>query len=529
MKKQPNFLLLITDQHQANHLGCYGHPLLETPHIDRIAARGTRFDRFHVTNPFCMPSRSSILTGRMPSAHGVRTNGTPLSLKAQTFVESLRTHGYNTALVGKSHIQNMTSIPRAYTPSASETAFDEDGLLVQSRRFALEGPDYENENHEKWARDPEHEIRLPYYGFEHVDLCTMHGDLVGGHYGRWLARELGDAAALRGRDHALPASFQPPQAWRTSLDEEHYPSAYIARQTVEWLRRFKESKDTRPFFVQCSFPDPHHPFTPPGKYWDRYDPSDVQLPENFGKGDSPMLQHLRKTFADGTAKRDSTLPYVVTEQEARETTALSFGAIAMIDDQIGNIVNALTEEGLADDTVILFMADHGEYMGEYGIMLKGPIHSQSMIRIPFIWSDPQTSGLPNTSALASTVDVAATVLARAGVLPYHGLQGKSLLELIAGREEHHRKDILVEDDREVLYLGFEEPQRVRTLVTEDFRMSLFRPLGYSELFDLNEDPHEMTNVWHDPNYAGVKGTLAMEMVEAMTELQDWCPLPTGRA
>ena len=81
----------------------------------------------------------------------------------------------------------------------------------------------------------------------------------------------------------------------------------------------------------------------------------------------------------------------------------------------------------------------------------------------------------------------------------------------------------------MIYLGFEEPQRVRTLVTDRFRMSLFRPLGYSELFDLHEDPHEITNVWDDPNYADARNRLTARMVGAMTELQDWCPLPTGRA
>ncbi len=168
-------------------------------------------------------------------------------------------------------------------------------------------------------------------------------------------------------------------------------------------------------------------------------------------------------------------------------------------------------------------------MGDYGIMLKGPIHSQSMIRIPFIWTDPQMPGLSSTSALTSTLDLSATVLSRAGLLPYHGLQGQSLLPLIQEEQEVHRTEIVVEDDREVIYLGFEEPQRVRTLVTEGFRMSLFRPLGYSELFDLKEDPHEITNVWNDPNYFDAKASLTERMVGAMADLQDWCPLPTGRA
>src|SRR5688500_2462800 len=106
---RPNFLLFITDQHRADFLGCYGHPVLRTPHIDSIAARGTAFDRFYVASPVCMPNRSSLMTMRMPSVHGVRSNGIPLSMNAVTFVDLLRDAGYRTALIGKSHLQNFTS------------------------------------------------------------------------------------------------------------------------------------------------------------------------------------------------------------------------------------------------------------------------------------------------------------------------------------------------------------------------------------------------------------------------------------
>jgi arylsulfatase A-like enzyme len=108
---QPNFLLFVTDQHRVDYLGCYGHPILRTPHIDSIAARGIRFERFYVATPVCMPNRATLMTGRMPSVHGARSNGLPLSLRANTFVDALRASGYATALVGKSHLQNFTGHP----------------------------------------------------------------------------------------------------------------------------------------------------------------------------------------------------------------------------------------------------------------------------------------------------------------------------------------------------------------------------------------------------------------------------------
>ena len=108
---KPNFLLFITDQHRVDYLGCYGHPVLKTPNIDSIAARGTRFARFYVATPVCMPNRATLMTGRMPSVHGVRSNGSPLSLESNTFVDALRAAGYATALVGKSHLQNFSDVP----------------------------------------------------------------------------------------------------------------------------------------------------------------------------------------------------------------------------------------------------------------------------------------------------------------------------------------------------------------------------------------------------------------------------------
>ena len=103
MTKRPNFLFIITDQHRADYLGCSGHPVLKTPHLDSIAARGRRFDRFYVANPVCQPNRATLMTGRMPSLHGVRHNGISLSLRSNTFVDLLRVNGYKTALLGKSH------------------------------------------------------------------------------------------------------------------------------------------------------------------------------------------------------------------------------------------------------------------------------------------------------------------------------------------------------------------------------------------------------------------------------------------
>ena len=123
MSTRPNFLFLITDQHRADYLGCYGHPVLRTPHIDSIAARGTQFRKFYVASPVCMPNRASLMTGRMPAVHGVRSNGIPLSQDCVTFVELLRDAGYDTALIGKSHLQNFTGHPALSKPAPTPAGY----------------------------------------------------------------------------------------------------------------------------------------------------------------------------------------------------------------------------------------------------------------------------------------------------------------------------------------------------------------------------------------------------------------------
>ena len=109
MADRPSYILFITDQQRYDHLGCNGHPVLQTPNIDAIASEGVSYDRFYVASPVCMPNRSSLMTCRMPSSHGVRSLGVPLAHDNVTFVELMRAAGYDTALIGKSHLQNVST------------------------------------------------------------------------------------------------------------------------------------------------------------------------------------------------------------------------------------------------------------------------------------------------------------------------------------------------------------------------------------------------------------------------------------
>jgi arylsulfatase A-like enzyme len=375
--RRPNFLFFITDQHRVDCLGCYGHPVLKTPNIDSIAARGTRFARFYVATPVCMPNRATLMTGRMPSVHGVRSNGSPLPLQSNTFIDALRAAGYSTALMGKSHLQNFSDMPAALKrPPARPGDQVLDAEFAEARKpAASEGP-YDQEHPKQWEAGRDFKMRLPFYGFEHVDLCTAHGDQVGGHYYVWLKSQRPDADALRDRKSQLPHDYVCPQAYRTPIPEELYPTSYIAEKSCAWIDRYAAADDrSQPFFMMVSFPDPHHPFTPPGRYWSLYRPQDMALPASFHHGNRPLARPVAWALAQresGRAVVTEQAAFAVNEREAREAMALSCGMIAMIDDAVGRILAHLAARGLAEDTIVIFTTDHGDFLGDHRLLLKGP-------------------------------------------------------------------------------------------------------------------------------------------------------------
>lgn len=533
MDRRPNFLLFITDQQRADQLGCYGNAVLRTPHIDAIAARGTRFDRFYVSNAICMPNRATLMTGRMPSLHGVRYNGIPLSHQSVTFVELLRAFGYRTALVGKSHLQNIGHLLK--TPRATFNGADGDpppAALAQALKEHRSGRAYDNEWMPHWKRDPAFRVEQPFYGFEHVELCSDHSDLVEGDYARWLESRHPGSEKLRGRENAIPdARYSAPQCWRTRIPEELYPTRYVAERCSAWLQAHAQAaKDGgAPFFLQCSFPDPHHPWTPPGRFWDLYRPEDMPLPASFHQRELPALARALHERTRAGGNREAHAPFAVSERDCREITALCYGMIAMVDEAVGAVLATLAATGQDRDTVVLFTSDHGDFMGDHGIMLKGPAHYQGLVRVPFLWADPAAKPVGASSQLAGTLDIARTVLARAGIAPYHGIQGHSLLPATRGEKLPARSGMLIEQEPTVY--AFERPAafRVRTLVTERWRLSLSNDEGVCELYDLQEDPQELRNLWNAPAAAQARGTLTEQLAVEMMRHQDQCPLPLAQA
>ncbi len=477
-----------------------------------------------------MPNRSTLMTGRMPSLHGVRNNGIPLSLDQHTFVEVLRAGGYATALIGKSHLQNMLDTPPIGKPRISPAGTVVPGF-TEARQGTLEGEPYEQESPRRW-HDPSFAVQTPYYGFDQAEIALEHGDLVDGAYRRWLIANGGDPAKLAGPTVALPASrpYHVPQAWRTRVPEELYPTTFVAERTIAYLERYAAEGSERPFFLQCSFPDPHHPFTPPGRYWDMYDPAEMVAPPTChapGAGAPPNLRWMHEQRAGGRARTDTPAAFAVDAAEAREAIALTYGMISMIDDAVGTVLASLERLDLAGDTVVVFTSDHGDFMGDHGLLLKGPLHYQGIVRVPFIWADPRPGGVTGATRemLAGTIDIAQTMLDLAGLAGYNGMQGHSLLPAIAG-DAPLRQAMLVEEDGQRPMFGFPDAPRVRTVITPTTRMSVYADAPWGELYDLAHDPLESENRWSD---LPLRARHLELLAQSTLELADRSPAPTRTA
>ncbi|WP_137920807.1 sulfatase-like hydrolase/transferase [Hydrogenophaga sp. 2FB] len=516
---RPHVLLVLADQLRADHLGCYGNGIVRTPAIDSIAAAGTRFQRFHTASPLCMPNRATLFTGRLPSVHGVRRNGIPLSCAERTLAEALATNGYNTALIGKAHFQ-----PYGMFAEAQQTPRKE------ARGFPGWPEAYRLEEIETWENTAGgRPITGPYYGFSHTELTLYHGDQVGGDYAAWLRAKDPAAARWCGPAHAWPDErYTVRDAWRTRLPEELHSCAYIAERTSAWLAAQASAPvdDQKPFFLVCSFPDPHHPFTPPGKYWDMYGVDDIPLPASFhGDNPHPALQYVRQVSAHGAKLASNHHPFAPSEREAREAIALTYGMVSNMDAAIARVLESLRENGLADTTTVVFTSDHGDLMGDHGVFLKGPMHFNGLTRVPFIWSDPSNpTPLADVHQVCSSLDVASSILEHTGCERYSGLQGESVLPLLSGQRETDR-GVLVESESARLLFGRPAPFRLRTLVLSKWRVTYCTDAALCELYDLEDDALEQRNLWNEAAHRATRDALLERLLHTVVAHAETSPVP----
>ena len=524
MAERPNFVVYMTDQHRADCLGCYGHPVLQTPNIDGLAKVGMTFDNFYVSSPVCMPNRASLMTCRMPTNHGVRMNGIPLSRQNVTFVELLRDAGYKTALIGKSHL-----LPNAKVPPPLRRPAPRDGYHAAAKdlrdawRSGFDDPWYESENGLRWA-DPDHGMPTPFYGFDHVELAGGNSARSGYDFNTWLRERLPNGEAHFDPGSQLDHDYSCPQALRMSLPEKFHSTTYIAERAEAWIA--EQAGNDQPFFLMVSWPDPHHPFNPPGKYWDMYSPDDMPVPEAFSRDDwipPPHVQGVLDARYAGTANLNGMNTIGCYSREAQEAQALTCGMVAMIDDAVGRVERGLDVAGVVDRTSRIFTSDHGEHLGDHRLLLKGAEQYEQITRVPFVWAGPSVKEPSRTDKIGQTHDIGTTILEQARIEPSYGMQGI---------------DLLGDADRDAAYIQYAHQRpmdglgtrpHVHTIRTHRHRLSVFEGLDWGECYDLVEDPGEFENLWADPDAQTVKATLFEQLLQAELSHVGRTPMPTRLA
>ena len=495
MTDKPNILCFITDQQRADHLACYGNPDVKTPNIDALARDGVQFTRSFVTNPVCMPNRSSIFTGLTPQAHGVRENGMGLNPDIPVLADLLRQHGYRTASIGKLHLN-----PYDYPISPDDPRYKHHETL---------------ESRQTWQENTK--LPTPYYGFETTYFTGGHGATIFGEY----QHEVGnDVHAQLNINHAACTPSGAKDSWKSSIDVNNHYSTKIAQHTINYLQ---DAQD-HPFFVWCSLPDPHHPYMPPAPYANHHNPADIHFNPKRRNGELELLPDYVARSREGRLTVGGLEGgSVITDAEHREILAHTYGMIELVDEQIGRVIQHLKDTNQYDNTIIVFMSDHGDMMGDHWLINKGPFPFEGLLRVPTIWRLPQPmqGKQGTTDSFISSMDFMPTVLEFAGVTVPGHVQGRSYKGVLTGEVDAVRDSAYVAYDESYIH------DRLRHLRTDDWAITChaYRPDGY--LFDLKNDPDELHNLWDDPAYAQQKQALMAQLAIENMRADSW--LPTRRS
>jgi len=478
-QRPPNVLLIMCDQLNASVLSCYGGPV-ETPNIDRIAREGVRFDQAVCTTPYCSPTRASIVTGMYPHAHGITVNVGRLSRDRRRGQEGIRADdvttekllhaaGYATHHYGKWHLWQgplpyYTDMFRPGQEYVREMA----ATFQKVRATARAG----------WMRW--YNWALP------VDTAPPFQKAVDALGGRWRNKRFAEFITKMGR-LKLPL-------------EQNY-EVRLADLTTQRIKALGD----KPFLITTSFNGPHDPNVVPSPYYDAFPADKIELPANRRTREKRFeKQWSRQIVAD------------LGEPGLREFLRIYYGMVKMIDDQIGRILKTLDATGLADHTIIVFTADHGDMAGGHGMVWKSTdAFYDEVARVPLLIRHPRRFK-PQLSDLATdTTDLMPTLLELLGRPIPKQVQGQSLVPYLTGQREASSARAF----------GFSErvgrhPQglrKVRPGTRGSFMIrgrgwKYFRyPQGDDYLYHLAEDPGETRNLAADPNYRRRRNELAAEL------------------
>ncbi|MBN33887.1 MAG: phosphonate monoester hydrolase [Rhodospirillaceae bacterium] len=479
--RRPNILFIMADQLRADCLGCAGHPHLKTPAIDALAARGVRFTRTFVQAPVCGGSRNSTYTGRYAFSHGGHGNGYPLRPDEMGIGDLLRPQGYRTALTGKTHFVydkkaferlglDPQSGPGALAREIGFEAFERDDGLYPEPLF---DPDLA---YNRFLWDQGYRARHPWHDVANA-AAGPDGEILSG----WQMRNA-----------HLPAVVAP----------EHSETAWMTDRAMDFIREAGDG----PWCLHLSYIKPHWPYIAAAPWNDLYREvpvADVNRADTEKEEANPVyaafMEHWESKTFSKPGVRENVIPTYL-------------GLIAEIDHHIGRLMTFLNEQGLDDNTIVVFTSDHGDYLGDHWLGEKDLYHEE-IVRVPLIVMDPRrqadvTRGRDD-DRFAECIDLAATFLDWAGGEPMpHRLEGRSLVPLLEGEAPDEWRDAVFSDGcfgmkPARVALGLTGSQARSFMVrTNDWKYIHFQA-ALPMLFDLRNDPQERRDLGRDPAYASV--------------------------
>ena len=491
--ERPNVLFITTDQHRFDAVGFMGNAEVRTPNLDRLAASGVVFERAYVTNPVCMPSRATFVTGQYPDTNGVRRNGIEVPDRPWGVGHTFRNHGYRTGVFGKTHFcalrRDYQSDARFHDWRIGETyyGFEDRAITHDLKDYVSEIPTAYKQSTANWS-----ELRQ----FTLDDYLD------------WIQEEHPEYYTLAVRE-GLADEHEPvaPELWTSELPAELHQSRWTVDRTMDFIDRHSDQS----WFAWCSFVDPHHPFNAPRQYRDLYDPDTLATPL-WSEGE---LERRSPYHRDRSLEQRP-----VWQEHWRGYRAQYYGMITLIDDEIGRLLDHLEQRGLSEQTVIVFTADHGEMLGDHGISRKGLFHYEPLIHVPLVVSWPgQLPAGQRQGGIVQSVDLPATMVDIAGIDVPQEYQGISLLPWCRGDQDSSpRRHALVTNGGEGPH--YDPWPELRTLVTDRWKLQYYVNEGVIELDDLLEDPKEL-NPCDPARYSELVVSLMGELVDAGSEASVW--------
>ncbi len=436
---KPNIVFILTDQQRYDSLGCTGADYAKTPRLDRLAKEGVCFDNHFVVNPVCSPSRGAIFSGRMPRDNGLWCNGCRLPLDTETLPRMLKRVGYRTGHFGKLHLEPIVK----RTKPAYDYGFDT-CLIGEGDQHLL------HDDYNMWLREQDPRQFSEYWN-QH--FAEGHG-----------------------------------KAYTALLPEERTLTHWATDQAIEWLRNDEREKD-QPFFLSVGYFAPHHPFNPPEPYASAFRDAAIPPPVVL-ESEYETKPKYYSEFRESVGLSD--LP----EGRIDAIRGAYCGLVAQIDVNVGRLLDELEEMGATKNTVVVFSSDHGEFLGERGLLWKGPFMVDDLMKVPMIarWPGRLEAGIRSKS-LSSALDFYATFGALAGIntkefapdsRPMFGMDG----------------DLYPEGERDCVFFEWEHFSEKGNNSLRGARSLNCKYIEYAhdsesgEIYDLVVDPGERENLWN---------------------------------